>query len=272
MRAVRVYKDNLREHIFRTLFFTDTVLFIGTGIILAVVVVIIYRFLFQITQTGLILSTIFLIELFFALIATLKIEKQPLFKIIPRVVLFQTSQKQLTKKQSAKTTGDFKIFGNHIIRRKKLIAVFEIHPFDIALLNDEERERYYHHIKTMLHTLPGKVQLIVRKEKAKVDDYHKHFYSLFETANPKLDWLINIYVKELSTLININEFQIIKYYAVFSTPLISENERHISLAAQQLTDMGNRFSGSLALEKIYLTQLSQTELIEYFKKQFRDTV
>lgn len=269
MKAVRVYKDNLREHIFRTLFFTDTAIFIGTGIFLAVAVVIFYRFIFQITQTGLIVSTIFLVELFFALVATLKVEKQALFKIIPRAFQYVSSKKQFTKKETAKTTGDFKIFGNYIIRRKKLIAVFEIHPFDISLLNEEERERYYHHIKSMLHTLPGKVQLIVKKEKAKVDDYHKHFYSIFETANPKIDWLINRYVKELSSLIELNEFQIIKYYAVFAAPLLSEKETYISVAAQKLNDMGKRISGSLALEKIFLTQLSNEELISYFKNQFR---
>lgn len=272
MRAVRVYKDNLREHIFRTLFFTDTALFIGNGIMLAIAVIIFYRFIFQITQPGLIISTIFLVELFFALIATLKIEKQPLFKIIPRAALFQVSQKQFTKKQASKTTGDFKIFGDYIIRKKRLIALFEIHPFDIALLNEEERERYYHHIKTMLHTLPGKVQIIVKKEKAKVNDYHKHFYSIFETANNKLDWLISRYVKELSSLVDLNEFQVIKYYAVFSTPLLSENEKYVSVAAQKINDISTRFSGSLAQEKIFLTQLSEEELTNYFKNQFRNNI
>ena len=272
MRAVRIYKDNLREHIFRTLFFSNSVLFFGTGIFLAAITILIYTLTLKITDIGIIVSSIFLIELVFALIATLKIEKQPLYKIIPRAIQFNLSRKLYTKKQISQTTGNFKIIGNYIIRRKQLIAIFEIHPFDIALLNENERERFYHHIKMMLHTLPGKVQLILRKEKAKVEDYHSHFYSLFETANPKLDSLIGRYTKELSSLVELNEFQIMKYYAVFSTPLISEKDQTLTQAAQQLHDMSKRFGGSLATEKIQITQLNKEELIKYFKVQFRNNL
>jgi hypothetical protein len=260
----------LREHILRTLFFTDMALFIGTGILIAASTIAIYRYIFHITEFGLIASSIFILELFFSLIATLKMEKQPIYKLIPRALNFSVSQKQFAKQQVRKTTGDFKILGNYIIRKKKLIAVYEILPFDIALLNEEERERFYGHIKTMLHTLPENVQLILRKERAEVESYNKHFYSLFETANPKLDWMINRYIEELSGFITLNNFQIMKYYAVFSTSLISENDKHITLASQKLQDMVTRFSASLAFEKIQTIQLTKEELINYFKKQFRN--
>lgn len=84
MRTVQVYKDNLREHMFRTMFFTDTVLFAGIGILLAMAIGFIYQFVLHITDFGLIAATIFLVELFYAVVATLKIDKQPLYKIIPR--------------------------------------------------------------------------------------------------------------------------------------------------------------------------------------------
>lgn len=270
MRAVQVYKDNLREHMFRTMFFTDTVLFAGIGIILAVVIGLIYQLVLHITDFGLIVATIFLVELFYAVVATLKIDKQPLYKIIPRGITYTVSKKQFTQNEVKKTTGDFKIIGNYIIRRKKLVAIFEIKPFDIALLNDEERERYYAHIKTMLHTLPGRIQLISRKERATVEDYHNHFFSLYETANTKLNTLIEQYVKDMSTVIDINEFQIMKYYAVFSTPLSSEADSTFAQAAQRLTDMGIRFSSALASEKIHTVQLTHTQLVAYFKDQFRN--
>ncbi len=270
MRVIQVYKDNIREHILKTLFFTDTAIFFAVAILIAATTTIIFRFIFHITQIGIILSSIFLIELFFSLIATLKIEKQPIFKIIPRAIAFGTSQKKYTKQQISKTTGNFKIIGNYIIKKKKLICLYEILPFDIALLNEEERERFYSHIKTMLHTLPGNMQLILKKEKAEIESYNKHFYSLYETANPKLDWMINRYIEELSSLIQLNNFQIIKYYAVFSTPLISENDKDITIAAQKLHDMGNRFGSALSLEKIQIIQLKKDELIKYFKNQFRN--
>ena len=270
MKAVRVYKDNLREHIFRTMFFTDTVIFLGSGIVLAVFTIVLYKVVLKVDQIGLILSTIFLGELFYALFATLKIDHQPLYKIIPRAVTFTVKKKQFSMREIGKTTGDFQVVGNYVIRKKKLIAVYEIRPFDIALLNDEERDRYYQHIKTMLHTLPGKVQLISRKQTATVSDYHEHFYSLYETANEKINWLIGNYVKELSELVENNKFQIMKYYAIFSTPLSSQNDSQFVQSAQKLEDMAKRFSSALATERIQTLQLANTQLVTYFQEQFRN--
>ena len=150
MRTVQVYKDNLREHMFRTMFFTDTVLFAGFGILIALIITAIYQLVFHIKDLGMAASTIFLVELFYAIVATLKIDKQPLYKIIPRGLSYSVSKKQFAQNELKKTTGDFRIVGDYIIRKKQLIAIFEIKPFDIALLNDEERERYYAHIRTML--------------------------------------------------------------------------------------------------------------------------
>lgn len=270
MRSVQVYKDNLREHIFRTMFFTDTVLFLSVGLLLAVTTYVFYQYTLNISDVGLIVSTIFMIELLYAIVATLKIDHQPLYKIIPRAINYSVSKKQFTQKELKRTTGDFSIVGDYLIRRKKLIAIFEIRPFDIALLNNEERERYYAHIKTMLHTLPGKIQLISRKEKATIEDYHDHFFSLYQTANKELNPLIEQYVGDLSTVIDINEFQIMKYYAVFSTPLYATDDHTFSLAAQKLADMGTRFSSALASEKIYTIQLTNKQLRAYFKEQFRN--
>ncbi len=270
MRTIQVYKDNLREHIFRTMFFSDTVLFFGFGILLALSITLLFQLVLHITDVGLTLSTIFLMELFYAVIVTLKVDKQPLYKIIPRGINFSISQKKFTQNELKKTTGDFTIIGDYILYKNRLIAIFEIKPFDIALLNEEERERYYAHIKTMLHTLPGKIQLISRKEKASVEDYHNHFFSLYDTASVKLNGLIEEYIKDLSTVIELNEFQIMKYYAVFSTPLGSNTDENFVLASQRLTDMGIRFSGSLALEKIYTVQLKNKKLVTYFKDLFRN--
>ncbi len=269
MKTVRVYKDNLREHILRTMFFTDTALFIGAGLILAVGTVYVYKYILHIDQIGLIISTAFLLELFFALIATVKIDHQPLYKIIPRAVTYTVTKKSHTLKELKKTTGDFKVVGDYLIHKKKLIAIYEIRPFDIALLNDEERERYYQHIKTMLHTLPITVQLIVRKQKAKVEDYHDHFFSLYQSGNEKTNTLIGQYIKELSNTIEANEFQLMKYYAVFSRSLTSDHDDHFVESAQKLEDVVRRFSSALALEKIQTMQLTHEQLIAYCKGQFR---
>jgi len=270
MKTVKVYKDNLREHIFRTMFFTDTVLFLGTGLFLAVGIFVLYKFTFHLSPLGPLLACIFLAELFYGLVATLKIDHQPLYKIIPRAFIFSLTKKTLSLGEVAKTTGDFKIIGNYIVRHKKLIGVYEIRPFDIALLNDEERERYYQHIKTMLHTLPSKVQLISRKQRAGVKDYHEHIFSLYKSSNNAINPLLEQYINDLSVLIEQNNFQLMKYYAVFTATLLSESDIPYASAVQKLEDQVKRFSSALALERITTHQVSQDDLIALFQQQFRN--
>jgi hypothetical protein len=269
MRTVRVYKDNMREHIFRSLFFTDTVIFLGIGIFLAIGIFILYKFILHEFYYGLYFSTVFVTELFYAIIATVKIEKQSIYKIIPRAIAHSTSKKQYETKELDKTISDFTITDNYIKRKKRLIAVYEIQPFDIALLNEEDREQFYNKIKTTLHTLPGKVQLIVRKEIAKPSDYQEHFFSIYKDALPNREQLIDNYVEDITNLLQLGKFQMVKYYAIFSTPLVSTKEEEFVNACKRLYDMSIRFSGGLELAQITTRQLTKEELVSYFQSQFR---
>ena len=269
MRTVRVYKDNLREHIFRSLFFTDTVIFLGIGLFLAISIFIFYKFLIHEFYYGLYFSTVFIAEIFYAIAATVKIENQSIYKVIPRAIVHHSSKKQYAQKELDKTTSDFTITDNYIKRKKRLIAVYEIQPYDIALLNDEDREQFYNKIKTTLHTLPGKVQLIVRKEIAKPSDMQDHFFSIYKNSLPNRERLIDNYVQDLTNLLNLGKFQIVKYYAVFSTPLTSTKEEEFVNACKRLYDMGIRFSSSLEIAQITVRQLSKNELVSYLQSQFR---
>lgn len=269
MRTVRVYKDNMREHIFRSLFFTDTVIFLGIGLSLAVGIFILYKFVLHQFYYGLYFSTVFIAELFYGILATVKIENQSIYKVIPRAIVHKSSKKQYAMKELDKTTSDFSITDNYIKRKKRLIAVYEIRPFDIALLNEEDREQFYNKIKTTLHTLPGKVQLIVRKEIAKPADYQEHFFSIYKDSLPNRENLIDNYVHDITNLLSIGKFQMVKYYAVFSTPILSTKEDEYVLACKRLYDMGIRFSNGLELAQITARQLSKEELVDYFQSQFR---
>ena len=270
MRTIRVYKDNMREHILRSLFFTDTAIFFGIGIFLAVGIFILYKFVFHIFQYGLYLSTVFVVELFFALISTIKIENQSIYKVIPRALTHSASKKKYAMKELDTTTSDFKVIDNYLIRKKRLLAMYEIHPFDIALLNEEDREQFYNKIKTTLHTLPGKVQIIVRKEIAKPSDYQEHFFSIYKSALPNRTELIDNYVTDLTNLLNLQKFQMVKYYAIFSTPLPSTKDEEFVKAAKRLYDMGIRFSSGLEIAQITIKQLTKEELVIYFQSEFRN--
>lgn len=270
MRTIRVYKDNVREHIFRSLFFTNSVIFFGIGIILAVLIFVLYKFVLQNFEYGFYISTIFIVELLYALIATIRIDNQPIHKIIPRAISHSTGKKHYAMKELDSSTSDFKIIDNYILRKKRLIVVYEIRPFDIALLNEEDRVQFYNKIKTMLHTLPSKVQLIVRKEIAKPSDYQEHFFSLYKDAEPEREQLIENYVNDITHLLDLEKFQMVKYYAVFSTQLTSTKDEAFVHACNRLYDMGTRFSGSLELAHIGIRQLRKDELVTFFQSQFRN--
>jgi len=259
----------MREHIFRSLFFTDTVIFLGIGLFLAIGIFILYKFILHEFYYGLFFSTVFIAELFYGIIATVKIENQSIYKVIPRAIIHNATKKQYAMKELDKTTSDFAITDNYIKRKKRLIVVYEIRPFDIALLNEEDREQFYNKIKTTLHTLPGKVQLIVRKEIAKPSDYQDHFFSIYKDSLPNRENLIDNYVRDITNLLSIGKFQMVKYYAVFSTPIISTKEDDFVKACKRLYDMGIRFASGLELAQITARQLSKEELVEYFQSQFR---
>lgn len=267
MKAVRIYKDNFREHILRTLFFNDTAIFLSVGVFLAVVTFSFYQFVFHYFQWGPYLMTVFVLEVFFALAATVQIDNQSIYKLIPRAVTFNSSKKKLRQDDLTESTSDFTVTGDYINRKKKLIAVFRIEPFDIALLNDEDREQFYHHIKMMLHTLPAKMQLIVRKEKANPLDYQKHFFSVYKQADKDKEDLIDEYIDDLTDLIDSEQFFVMKYYAVFSTTLQSEKETHFFEATKRLSDISTRFSSSLTAANVTTAQLQHEALVSFCKSQ-----
>jgi hypothetical protein len=268
MREVRVYKDNMREHIFRTLFLTDTVIFFGFGIFLAFGMIFFLRILLHMTNMSLTIASILLLEVIYALIATATIDHQPLFKLIPRIITYGFSTKIHTKQHLLKTTGDFTIIGDYVKRQQKLITILQIHPYDISLVNDDERNRYYSHMKTMLHTLPGSVQFLSQKRIAKSTDYHEHFFSLFSNEHKKNSWLLKTYIRELSDLIDNNTLQLMHYYIVLSAPLITDNDTAFTNAVNRLSNMEKRVGSALSLEQIQITQLTHKELVDYFQEQF----
>ena len=269
MRTVQIYKDNLREHILRSLFLSDSALFFCTAAILAVSVFVIFRFVFHFFQLGPFLMIVLFVEVSFVLIATLRIDHQPLYRLIPRAIGFSARRKKYNAKNLETTTSDFRIVDSYIERKKQLLVVYEIEPFDVALLNDEDRELFYQRIKLMLHTLPGKVQFIVRKETARQTDYQKHFFSLYNNAQKNREKFISSYITDLTNLLGTEKFLMMKYYAVFSTSLSSTKEASLVTSSKKLFDMGRRLSSSLAPTHIITRQLRKEELVAFCKKQLQ---
>lgn len=267
MKPVRTYKDNIRENVLRSLLFNNTVIYIAGAILIALLLFMAMRFIRGFFSWDIYIYALLFCEGLFAVGAFKKYENQPIFNLIPRIFLFLFSKKILSSKELGKTTGDFKIVGDYVERRKSLITIYEIIPYDIALLNEEEQMEFYQNIKQTLHTFPSKMQIVVRKAKATVTDYQKHFFSVYKQSDKKREAVISNYYTDLTSLINSGKLRIVKYYAVFSTPLSSNNEEQFLQATRKLEDNFVRFS--TPLKKIEMRKLHKEELISYFKTQFQ---
>lgn len=164
---------------------------------------------------------------------------------------------------------DFKISNNLIVEQKRMHAVCEVLPFDVALLSKEDRQMFYTKIRQAYDILPSRVQIIVVKEEAKVRDYTKHFESITAETNKAKDSLVLSYIHELSALIEAGEVLILKYYFIFSIGAETKDSRKFIERYNSLSDKVSRFTGVLAQAGVETRQLTGENLINFIKQQVR---
>src|SRR3989338_7770675 len=235
MRSVRIYKDDIREHVLRSLFFTDTVLASGGALVIALIWFAIFHFVLHFFSWGYFGTAVLVSEIFFIGFITQKVDNQPIYKIVPRSLKFNSNKKEHRHN--------------------------EVEPFDIALLNDQDREHFFVKLKQMIHVLPSQVQFIVRKEQANVEDYSKHFFSLYNSANKKREPLINGYINDLSSLVKNHSFATMHHYAIFSVSCDIKNSNEKVKAIKKLSDLGIMFASSLSACNITVRPLIDDQLL-----------
>jgi hypothetical protein len=269
MRNVRIYKDDIREHVLRSLFFTDTVLAVSGAAIIAAIVFVIFKYVLHYFSWGSFGTTVLVSEIFFIGFITQKIDNQPIYKLVPRGVKFKSGKKELHHADLDPYFVDFDIQDNLIMRKNAIVKLYEVEPFDIALLNDQDREHFFVKLKQMIHVLPSQVQFIVKKEKATVDDYSKHFFSLYDSANSKREKLINHYIDDLSELVSSHTFMAMRHYAVFSVPCDTKKPHEKVKAIKKLSDLGIRFASSLSACNITVRPLVDDQLLHVAQSTLR---
>ena len=260
---VRVYKDNLRENIFRSLLFTDIVIFVLAGVAVAIIIYAMFSLMLPHFNWGFYLGTTAFLEIVFYACATLKIDNQPIFKIVSRAVPFTFSKKKFRAYQVDPYFRDFTIQDDLIIRNKSISKIFEIKPFDISAINVLDRQNFFSNVKMALHTLPYQLQIIIRKEIATVNDFTDHFMYLYKSVrkgDKRRETMIANYQKDLTEFIQNEQVLTIKQYGVFSTKVDTVNPKEKVQAIGKLTDMYIRLKTSLEPCKIQTRQLTNTEI------------
>ena len=269
MKNVRIYKDDIRTHILRSLFFTDTAIMLIGTIVLGVVLYLIFVYGFHYFSWSYYLSALFVSVILFVTLITQKIDNQPIYKIVPRLLrLLTKSKKQRAPKIDSYFT-DFSIQDDLLIRKDHLIKIYEVEPFDIALLNEQDRAHFFAKLKQAMHTLPSQIQIIVKKNQATTKDYSRHIFSLYETATEEKEPLIKRYVDELVSLVEHNRFTITRCYAVLSVPCQPKNIKSKESAIKKLDDIGNSFSSHLVQCNIQISPLSKDQITDLTKELLR---
>jgi hypothetical protein len=269
MKSVRIYKDDIREHVLRSLFFTDTVLALGGAGVIAGIVFLIFHFVLHFFSWGSFGTVVLVSEIFFIGFITQKIDNQAIYKILPRGLKFKSGKKEHRHTDLEPYFVDFDIQDNLIIRKGSIVKLYAVEPFDIALLNDQDREHFFVKLKQMIHVLPSQVQFIVRKEEANVEDYSKHFFSLYNSSNTKRETLINHYVNDLSSLVKNHSFMTMHHYAVFSVSCDTKKAHEKVKAIKKLSDLGIRFASSLSACNISVQPLVDDQLLHVAQTTLR---
>ena len=269
MKNVRIYKDDIRQHILRSMFFTDNTLFIVGAFCLAGLLYLLLTYVIHAFSWNMYIASLIVLEIAFIGFITQKVDNQPIYKVVPIGLLFKKSKKQYRQKELESYFIDFTIQDNLIIRQNSIMQLLEVEPFDISLLNDQDREHFFIKLKQMIHVLPSQVQFIVRKEKAKIEDYSKHFFSLYAHSNDKREPLIAEYTNNLSTLMNESNFMATRHYAIFSVSCNSSKQQEKVQAIKKLNDMSMRFASALASCNILVRPLQNEELINFARNTLR---
>lgn len=269
MKNIRIYKDDIRTNILRSLFFTDTALVIGGSIIISFIIYLIFVYGFKTFNWSYYLSSLFVGVIFFIAFITQKIDNQPIYKIIPRAIKFRKAKKEQRFKYLDSYFTDFIIQDNHIIRKQSIIRILEVEPHDIALLNEQDREHFFTKLKQTIHILPSQIQIIVKKERSTSKDYSKHIFSVYNTTIPGREPLINRYVKELTNLIDSNNFMITKHYISISVSAQTKNSKSKIEAFKKINDAELRLASALAQSNISTRSLDNDELIKFMKETLR---
>lgn len=269
MKPARIYKDNMREGVLRSMVFTDRVIFGTSFVLMGILVYCVFQILGVPMNWGVFIGAVVILNLTLFFFLTMKRDNQPFYTLIPRAVLQLFTKKQQRAEEMEAAFTDFCIQDDTVFQNSSLVRIYGIEPFDISLLSTHDREHFFFNLRQMIHLLPCKVQFLVRRERASAADYSPHFFSLYANSDSVRSDLVNDYIQSLRDLIQRHHFLIVRYYAVFTVSCDRKKAENIVKAQQKLEDVKARFLSGLALCNISAKQLDNAELIQFFRSQVR---
>jgi len=270
--SIRIYKDNIRENIFRSLLFTDIVLFSLSGVLIAIIVYALFFLASPRINWAYFLGTLGFVEISLYAFALIRVDNQPIYKIIARLIPFTFCKKRLRANKIDTYFREFTIQDGLIVRKKNIAKLFAIQPFDISAINSNERQTFFANVKLALHTLPSRLQIIARKEIAGNSDFTDHFFHLYKSikkGDKRRERMIENYQKDLTSFIQNEHALTMKYYGVFSIKADTAIPKEKVNAIGMVTDMYTRLTTALESCNVKTRELTNPEIEKHIEKTLR---
>ena len=201
---IRVYKTKAGQNRFIQLFFSKLNVAIGISVLISLPI--------AFSDLDFNLKVIFVLIIFAIVftIATLSIDGQPFVKIVQSWLTFTLSPKKYNQSTlSHMSQYYYSIKDNLVFTKDQIIAVVQIIPIDVSILNEQKKEDFKRNMAKFLHAIGDhkSIQLKVVNRLATPKDYSNHFNDLITEARNKqaskmVTSLIDEYITNLKYKVN----------------------------------------------------------------------
>lgn len=269
---IRVFKYDPRTNVLRTFISTDKGVCVTGSVIILYFSYVFYAHILHSFNFMNWLLTCAILEFILVYVVTRKIDNQSIYKLLYRQFLYYIGKRKYKMDTLDSYFTDFSIQDSLVVKKKQMSIVFEIEPVDISDYNQDDIASFYASIKQALHTLPQQIKLFIHKEPQTTNDIQEHVVSVaksLSSTNKQRAKLADMYVDELSDVIESEEFFVTKVYGVFSITVDSYNPEGKVKTIGLLHDMYNRLRSELKNTgyDIQTRQLSDANLIAFMRKQ-----
>ena len=214
---IRIYKSQADQNRFLQLFLSELNLTVGFTILFGLPIALYTPIDFQIK-----VLFIGVIGGIFSWLFYQRIDGKPLTSLIFSAFNFFLSKKQYDQTDLSNMSDFYhNIQDNIVFTTNQAIAVIQIFPVDVSILNEQEKTSFKQRMGTFLHTLGdnGSIQMRVVNRLANTTDYKEHFDHLLNqsrqsNANPKVVKLVNEYIENMKHKIETENVPFKDYFLI----------------------------------------------------------
>ena len=272
---IRVHKSQADQNRFFQLFLSELNLTIGFSIVFGLPIMFWVPIPIQVKSVLLSMIAVALDLIFYQ-----KIDNKPLTQVVLSGIKFIFSQKKYTQNQLITMSNFYYSIQNNVVfTSHSALAIIQILPIDVSILNQQNKEGFKKYMASFLHSLGDNdmIQIRIVNRIATRTDYKPHFDNLLNNsrknnANSTVIKMVNNYIANLTNKIETQNVPFKDYFLVIPqwigtkpNPTIlkeylKDHERKVFNLCQILNK--NQMT-TIRLENLQLKQFYQQTIVNY---------